>query len=80
MTKTKNLDEIKKTKEQEKLDAETKEVAAKVDTLLKEHSYSLQTYLQPVMELGVLRSFEGRVRLIKVKSEDKKELNEETSK
>ena len=69
----KSLDEIKKTKEQESLDEETRLMSIKVESLLKEGSYALQTYIQPIMELGVIKALEGRVRLIKVKNEVKNE-------
>ena len=62
----KSLDEIKKTKEQESLDEETRLMSIKVESLLKEGSYALQTYIQPVMELGVIKALEGRVRLVRI--------------
>lgn len=42
----------------------TAEVAGKIEELLKTNSMALQTYIQPAMELGVIKSFEGRVRLV----------------
>ena len=72
-TVRKSLDELKRTKEQESQDEETRLMAIKLESLLKECSYALQTYIQPVMELGVIKALEGRVRLIKVKSEVKNE-------
>ena len=48
-------------------------MSIKVESLLKEGSYALQTYIQPIMELGVIKALEGRVRLIKVKNEVKNE-------
>ena len=71
-TTRKNLDELKKSKEQETLDEETRLMAIKLESVLKESSYALQTYIQPVIELGVIKSLEGRVRLVKVKQDENK--------
>lgn len=78
-TARKSLDELKRSKEQEALDEETRLMAIKMEGLLKENSYALQTYIQPVMELGVIKSLEGRVRLIKMKNETPKNETEPTN-
>lgn len=65
MTK-KTLDEIKAKKIQEKIAKETQEVSDKVAEVLKKEGFQLQTYIHPHSDLGVITSFESRVRLVKM--------------
>lgn len=71
MTKP-SLDEVKKNKENEAQEKEKQEVAKEIEKVLLEKSYALQTFIQPVTELGVIKAFEGRVRLIKVEKNEEK--------
>lgn len=61
-----SLDELKRTEEQKELDAETKLVAEKVEAILKESSFGLQTFIEPTTEAGVITGFRSRARLVKV--------------
>jgi len=65
------LDGTKNRKEQEALAEETRLMAIKLESLLKESSYALQAYIQPVVELGVIKALESRVRLVKTKQDEK---------
>lgn len=75
-----NLSELKRIEEQKQLDKETQLLAKEVEILLTSRSYALQTFLQPVMELGVIKSLEARVRLIKVNKPNTDETPIETAK
>lgn len=67
-----SLDEVKKNKENEAQEKEKQEIAKEIEKILLEKSYAFQTFIQPVVELGVIKALEGRVRLVKVEKNEEK--------
>lgn len=64
------LDEARAKADQEQLDAETKEVAQKIEGILNAGSFALQSYLHMNVEAGVVTGIIPRVRLIKVQKNE----------